>query len=149
MNTTESLIEEGIICKEVIINASLSKVWKALTEQKQIEKWFMAPDNFILEVGTTFHMTGTKNGISFPHKCTIVEVIPEKKLSYTWNMNAIDGETIVTWELELQDTATKLTLTHSQWDKVKFNTPDLSHDDYFNGWNHFTNKLKEYSETLQ
>lgn len=148
MNSTESLIEEGTICKEVIINAPLSKVWKALTEQKQIEKWFMAPDNFIPEVGTTFHMTGTKDGVSFPHTCTILEVIPEKKLSYTWNMTVIDGETIVTWELEEQGKTTKLTLTHSQWDKVKFNTPVLSHNDYVNGWNYFTNKLKEYSEIL-
>lgn len=148
MNSTETLIEEGTICKEVIINTPLSKVWKALTEQKQIEKWFMAPDNFIPEVGTIFHMTGTKDGKSFPHTCTILEVIPEKKLSYTWNMTAIDGETIVTWELEELGKTTKLTLTHSQWDKVKFNTPDLSHDDYVNGWNYFTNKLKEYSETF-
>lgn len=148
MNAIEVSTEQDTICKEIIINAPVSKVWKALTEQKQIEKWFMAPDNFIPEIGTTFHMTGTKDGESFPHTCTILEAIPEKKLSYTWNMSAIDGETIVAWELEEQGTATKLTLTHSQWNKVKFNTPSLSHNDFINGWNHFTNKLKEYSETL-
>ncbi|MBN8570756.1 MAG: SRPBCC domain-containing protein [Ignavibacteria bacterium] len=148
MNATEVLTELDTICKEIIINAPASKVWKALTEQKQIEKWFMAPDNFIPEAGTTFHMTGTKDGESFPHTCTILEAIPEKKLSYTWNMSAIDGESIVAWELEEQDKTTKLTLTHSQWDKVKFNTPSLSPDDFINGWNYFINKLKEYSETL-
>jgi len=148
MNSTEVSTEESVICKEVIINAPASKVWKALTEKEQIDKWFMKPDNFRAEAGTTFHMTGTKDGKEFPHTCTILEIIPEKKLTYTWNMTAIDGETIVSWELEEKGTATKLTLTHSQWDKVKFHTTDLSHSDFVNGWNHFTNKLKEYSENL-
>lgn len=147
MNSTES-IETDVICKEVIINAPASKVWKALTEKNLVDKWFMPPENFKAEVGNTFHMTGSKDGVTYPHTCTITELIPEKKLSYTWNMTVIDGETLVTWELQEQDGSTKLTLTHKGWDKVKFNTAELSLNDYHNGWNHFTNKLKEFSETL-
>ena len=63
-------------------------------------------------------------------------------------MSAINGETLVTWELQKEGEATKLTLTHSQWDKVKFNSDEISINDYVNGWEHFTSKLKEYSETL-
>ncbi|MBS1494148.1 MAG: SRPBCC domain-containing protein [Bacteroidetes bacterium] len=148
MNSTESAVIEGTLCKEVIINAPVSKVWKALTEKEQIDQWFMPPENFKPEIGNTFKMTGSKDGVSYPHTCTITEIIPEKILAYTWSISAIDGETLVTWELQEMNSGTKLTLTHSNWDKVKFNTTAISTNDYINGWNHFTNKLKEYSETL-
>lgn len=147
MNSAEA-IETDVVRKEVTINAPISKVWKALTEKDLIDKWFMPPENFKAEVGNTFQMTGSKDGISYPHTCTITEIVPEQKLAYTWGMTAIDGETLVTWELQKEGDGTKLTLTHSGWDKVKFNTPELSLNDYNNGWNHFTAKIKEYSETL-
>jgi uncharacterized protein YndB with AHSA1/START domain len=148
MNSADTIdVTENIICKKIVINAPASKVWKALTEKELISSWFMAPDNFKAEPGHTFHMTGTKDGKEFPHTCTVTEVISEKKLSYTWNMSAIDGETFVTWELEEQGTQTHLTLTHSGWDNASFNTADISRNDYINGWNYFVNKLKDTTES--
>lgn len=154
METTETTdtinsidVTENVICKKIIINAPVSKVWKAITEKDLIAEWFMAPDIFKAEAGCTFHMTGTKDGKEFPHTCTVTEVIPEKRLSYTWNMTAIDGETFVTWELDEINSQTHLTLTHSGWENVSFNTPDISRNDYLNGWNYFLNKLKETTES--
>jgi len=134
------------IVKEISINAPVSKVWKAISEKEQINKWFMPSEDYKPEVGNTFHMTGSKEGTEYPHTCTITEIIPEKKLSYTWGMSAIEGETLVSYELEPEGSGTKLTLTHSGWDKVKFTSNDISLTDYHNGWNHFIGKIKEYSE---
>jgi uncharacterized protein YndB with AHSA1/START domain len=140
MGNTEDVI------KEITIDAPVSKVWKALTEPEQIVNWLMPPENFELKVGTTFNMLGTSKGVEYPHICTITEIIPEKKLSYTWAVKDKLSDTLVTYELEDQNGKTKLTLTHSGWDKVKLTTEGTHRDDYNNGWEHVIPGLKKYLE---
>ncbi len=122
------------IVKEVTIDASPSQVWKALTEPQQIVKWFMPADDFVPQVGKTFHMRGKKDGVDYPHTHTITEIIPEKKLAYTWKFDGHPGETLVTYSLEEAEGKTKLTLTHSGWENVEKQHPVLSRNDYNGGW---------------
>ncbi|MBS1494147.1 MAG: SRPBCC domain-containing protein [Bacteroidetes bacterium] len=140
MNNTEPVI------KEVTIDAPVSKVWKAITEKEQIAEWLMPSNDFELKAGTTFHMTGSSKGVEYPHICTITEIVPEKKLSYTWAVKDKLSDTLVTYELEEQDGKTKVTLTHSGWDKVTLNTVGATREDYNNGWNHVLPGLQKYVE---
>lgn len=135
------------VVKELTIDAPISKVWKALTEKEQIAKWLMPSDNFELKVGTTFNMLGTSKGVEYPHICTITEIIPEKKLSYTWAVKDKLSDTLVTYELEELNGKTKLTLTHSGWDKVTLAAEGAFRDDYTNGWNQVLPGLKNYVES--
>jgi uncharacterized protein YndB with AHSA1/START domain len=144
---SEAAGESSTIVKEVIINAPLSKVWKAITEPGQIEKWLMPPENFKLEEGNEFTMTGrNKEKTVIPHFCKIIEIIPEKKLSYTWAVEDMLSETLVTYELEEQDGNTKLTLSHSGWDKVTLIKPGATRNDYNGGWASVLPGLKNYVE---
>lgn len=135
------------VIKEITINAPISKVWKSLTEKEQIEKWLMPSDDFELKVGTTFNMTGKSKDIEYPHICMITEIVPEKKLSYTWAVKDKLSDTLVTYELEEQDGKTKLTLTHSGWDKAKLITEGTYRDDYNNGWEQVIPGLKKFIES--
>lgn len=134
------------VVKEVTINTHVSKVWDALTKKEQIAKWLMPSDDFELKAGTTFNMLGTSKGVEYPHVCTIKEIVHEQKLSYTWAVKDKLGDTLVTYELEEQDGKTKLTLTHSGWDKVELTTEGASRDDYNNGWEQVIPGLKKYIE---
>lgn len=134
------------VVKETIIDAPISKVWDALTKKEQIAKWLMPSDDFELKVGTTFNMLGKSKDIEYPHVCTITEIVPEKKLSYTWAVKDKLSDTLVTYELEDQNGKTKLTLTHSGWDKAKLTTEGTHRDDYNNGWEQVIPGLKKYVE---
>jgi uncharacterized protein YndB with AHSA1/START domain len=135
------------VVKEITIDAEPSKVWKALTEKDQIGKWLMPTDNFELKVGTTFNMLGKSKGIEYPHICTVIEIIHEKKLAYTWAVKDKLSDTLVTYELEDRNGMTKLTLTHSGWDKVQLTTEGATRDDYNNGWEQVIPGLKKFVES--
>lgn len=134
------------VIKETTIDAPVSKVWDALTKKEQIAKWLMPSDNFELKLGATFNMLGKSKGVEYPHICTIKEIVPEKKLSYTWAVKDKLGDTLVTYDLEDLDGKTKLTLTHTGWDKVTLTTEGTHRDDYNNGWEQVIPGLKKYVE---
>lgn len=136
------------VVKEIILNAPVSKVWSALTEKEQIAKWLMPSEDFKLETGHTFKMTGKSKDVEYPHVCTIVEIVPEKKLVYTWAVKDKLSDTLVTYELEDSDGKTKLKLTHSGWDKAVLTEPGTGREDYNNGWEYVINtSLKNYIES--
>jgi uncharacterized protein YndB with AHSA1/START domain len=92
-------------------------------------------------------MVGNCEGETFPHTCTITEVIHERKISYTWKIDNEPGETLVTYELEKLNNKTKLTMTHSGWDKFPADTPQEARDGYADGWESIINTyLKDFVE---
>jgi len=141
MSNTEPVV------KEIVINAPVARVWKALTEPEQIIKWLMPPENFKPETGNEFKMMGNNKGVSIPHVCKIVEIVPEKKLTYTWAVEDMLSDTLVTYELEDLGDKTNLTLTHSGWDKVTLVKSPATRDDYNNGWEQVIPGLKKYVES--
>jgi uncharacterized protein YndB with AHSA1/START domain len=76
---------------------------------------------------------------------TIIVLIPNKKLSYTWTFHDVPGfpETTVSWELdEVGPNKTRVKLTHSDFTgKEKGLTSFESHD---KGWNVELSKLAKY-----
>jgi uncharacterized protein YndB with AHSA1/START domain len=76
---------------------------------------------------------------------TVLELVPNKKLSYLWTFNDVPGfpETTVTWELdEVEPNRTRVKLIHSGFTgKEKGLTSFESHRD---GWDGELNKLAKY-----
>lgn len=95
-------------------------VWDYLTKPELIVQWLM-PCDFKPEVGHEFKFT-TKpmpqfgfNGIIY---CKVLEVVPNKKLVYSWKGGPGDSEaftldSVVTWDLKETNTGTELFLEHS------------------------------------
>lgn len=66
-------------------NASIENVWKAITDKNEMKQWYFDLEEFKPVVGFEFRFTGgTEEGIQYLHICEITEVIPEKKLTYSW-----------------------------------------------------------------
>jgi uncharacterized protein YndB with AHSA1/START domain len=94
-------------------------VWEYLTKPELIEQWLMKND-FQPQVGSEFQFK-TKplpnfefDGIIY---CKVLELIPCKKLSYSWKGGPREGvinmDSIVTFTLKEVDNGTELFLEHS------------------------------------
>ncbi|MBX2897011.1 MAG: SRPBCC domain-containing protein [Cyclobacteriaceae bacterium] len=96
-----------------------NEVWEYLTQAELIALWLM-PNNFILKLGHEFQLT-TKAmpdlGLDGVFHCKVLEIVPLKKLIYSWKGGSGNGvftlDTICEWTLEPKEGGTKLCLKHS------------------------------------
>lgn len=107
------------IKSEWIYEHSPNEVWEYLTQADLIALWLM-PNNFKQVLGHEFQFQ-TKPipslGLDGVFHCKIIEIVPFKKLSYSWKGGSGNGiyilDTIVEWTLEPYGDKTKLSLKHS------------------------------------
>jgi len=77
------------------------KIWRALTQPHLIEEWLMKSD-FAPVVGHQFDFRGDWGSVD----CEVLEVEPNRSLSYTWA--AMGLESVVTWTLTPSSAGTRL-----------------------------------------
>lgn len=77
------------------------KIWRALTQPHLIEEWLMKND-FALDPGHRFTLRGDWGAVA----CQVMEIEPQKTLSYSWAANGL--ESVVTWTLTPSGTGTQL-----------------------------------------
>ncbi len=133
--------------KHIVINASQEVVFKAITDPKELTNWF--PDQAVLEakvggkVKFSFYKDEGQHGdYSGAAEGTIIEFIPNKKVSYTWEKHNTPDfpRTVVTWELEeIDDGRTRINLLHTGFESGKL----FKHDE---GWSYFLDRLRKYCE---
>lgn len=129
-------------------NASVSKVWKAITDKDDMKHWYFDLAEFKAEPGFKFQFTaGGNDGIQYVHLCEIKEVVFEKKLSYTWCYEGLQGNSLVTFELFKEADHTRLKLTHEGLETFPQNSKDFAKESFAAGWAHITGiSLKNYLE---
>lgn len=94
-------------------------VWEYLTKAELMELWLMKND-FQPIAGHDFQFRTNPipkldfDGIVY---CKVLEIVPFKKLSYSWRSGSGDGkitiDSVVVWKLEPKDKGTELFLEHS------------------------------------
>lgn len=131
---------------ETILNTPVEKVWKAISNKEEMDKWYFKTSAFKPEVGFTFQFPGEgSNGEAYIHHCEVKEVIPFKKLSYSWRYEGIPGNSLVEFELFPEGDKTKLKLTHTGVDTFVTDSPDFAKGSFEMGWSHIIGKsLPEY-----
>ncbi|HWF45169.1 MAG TPA: SRPBCC domain-containing protein [Candidatus Kapabacteria bacterium] len=134
---------------ERTLNASIAKVWDAITNNDAMKQWYFQLPEFRPEVGFEFEFEGGPPEKSYIHKCKVTEAIPQKKLAYSWRFEGYKGNSVVTFELFPEGDKTKLRLTHSGLDTfVENNNPDLDAHNFAAGWEDIIGRsLKEFVET--
>lgn len=134
----ESKTSEVVV--EKLLPHSVSKVWKALTNREQMQQWYFSLDDFKLEKGFQFKFAGKgRKGEQYTHICRITEIVPEKKLEYSWEYEGIEGYSLVTFELfEIEGNKTKLLLTHRGLETFPTDNADFAPESFNQGWNHLT-----------
>lgn len=98
---------------EIDLQHSPAKVWRALTDPALLSEWLLPVIGLKLERGATFSLkTQPHPGWDGVVNCKVLEVEPQKKISYTWVVGAM-LDTVVTFTLTPTESGTRLSIVHS------------------------------------
>jgi uncharacterized protein YndB with AHSA1/START domain len=139
---------EKTIRLERVFDAPAEKIWNALVNKGEMKNWYFDLADFRAEVGFNFQFTGGPSPErQYIHLCEIKEVVPGRKLSYSWRYQGYSGDSLVTFELVAQGEKTLLKFSHTGLESFPADNPDLAAKNFAEGWNHIVLKaLPAYVE---
>ncbi len=127
--------------KELFIKATPERVFQALTEKADLERWFLTKAEVDLRPGGAIRFEWGP-GLFEGGKILVLE--PPHRLSYTWE--ALEpSPTTITFELTAENDGTRLRLIHTgigegeNWDNY--------YTSISSGWNAHLNNLTAWLET--
>jgi uncharacterized protein YndB with AHSA1/START domain len=128
-------------------NASIERVWKAITDKDEMKQWYFDIPEFKPETGLEFSFEGGPPEKTYLHLCKITEVIPGKKITYSWRYDGYAGNSFVSFELFAEGDKTRLKLTHTGLETFPADNPDFAKKNFQQGWTSFVDdELKNYLE---
>lgn len=111
IDTTDRSQSESISF-EFDLHHSPEKVWRALTDPALLAEWLLPVIGLELEPGASFTFkTQPYPGWDGIVNCRILEIEPQRKLSYTWAVPFLD--TVVTFTLTPTASGTRLSIVQS------------------------------------
>jgi uncharacterized protein YndB with AHSA1/START domain len=108
------------------------KIWRALTQPHLIEAWLMKND-FVPAKHHRFKLSADWGAVD----CEVLEIEPNRTLSYTWAAMGLDS--IVTWTLTPTGTGTHLKMEQTGFQPGQ----DAAYNGAQYGWNKFTAALED------
>lgn len=92
--------------------APIGKVWAAFTTKEAMREWCFEVDAFKPENGFEFQFYAGKEDARYLHRCRVAEVIPQKRLAYTWRYEGYAGDSLVSFDLFSEGEKTRVKVTH-------------------------------------
>lgn len=125
---------------ERIFDAPPELVWQAITDPDMMRQWYFDLAEFRAEAGFQFEFTaGATEGTQYRHICEVTEVVPGRKLTYSWCYDRYGGLSHVTFALTPDNGGTRLKLSHTGLDTLAAEHPDFAADNFRIGWNQIIN----------
>jgi uncharacterized protein YndB with AHSA1/START domain len=112
---------------------SVAQVWPAIATRAGIEKWFFDFVGFEPKVGSEFSFFVEHDGNKYDHRSVVTEVVPEKKIAYTWRFEGHEGDSLVTMELFPENGGSRLKVTHEGLDSFP-KLPQFDRGNFAKGW---------------
>ena len=131
---------------EQVFDVTTETLWKAITQHQQMIQWYFEniPD-FKPEVGFTTQFVIKNEGRQFTHLWEIVEVIPNKKIAYTWQYKEYEGESIAVFEILEHEHQSLLRITCEGLETLPQDIPEFARESCQGGWKYFIKqRLKDY-----
>src|SRR5688500_829885 len=126
---------------ERVYNAPVERVWKAITDPNDMKQWYFDIPGFKAETGFEFQFEGGAEDRTYTHLCKITEVVPRKKLTYSWRYKGYEGNSFVTFELFPEGDKTRVKLTHAGVETYPANQPEFGKKNFEAGWNDIIGNL--------
>jgi uncharacterized protein YndB with AHSA1/START domain len=146
--TTKNELAEAVVFERTF-NAPVGRVWKALTDVEEMRQWYFNLKQFKAEVGFEFEFVVEHEGTTYHHLCKVTEVIPQKKIAYTWRYKGHEGDSLVTFELFADGNETRLKLTHQGLETFP-KTAAFARKNFEAGWTAIIDsELKQFLEGKQ
>ena len=143
--TTKTEAAKALVLERTY-HAPVARVWKALTDVDQMRAWYFDLKEFKPQVGFEFGFVVEHEGDTYDHRCQVTEVIPQKKIAYTWRYQGHEGNSLVTIELSPDGDKTRLKLTHKGLETFP-KTPAFARGNFEKGWTAIIGtELKQFVE---
>jgi len=113
------------------------KIWRALTQPHLLEAWLMKND-FVPALHQRFTLRGDWGSVA----CEVLEIEPQRSLSYTWAALGLDS--VVTWTLTPTAAGTHLKMEQTGFQPGQ----DAAYNGAQYGWNKFAAALDEVLDRL-
>ena len=120
---------------ERVLNAPSEKVWKAITAKEDMKQWYFDIATFKPELGNEFSFEGGNEGRMYTHLCKITDIVPGRKLKYSWRYKGYEGISFVTFELFPEGNKTRIKLTHEGLETFP-DLPDFRKENFVEGWSY-------------
>lgn len=128
-------MDDQPVIVEQIFNKPASKVWNAITDKDEMRHWYFDLKEFNPENGFEFSfLAGPDEDNQYLHICKIKEVIPERRISYSWRYDGYEGMSVVTFELIPEGEKTRLKLSHTELETFPESNPDFAKENFIAGW---------------
>ena len=138
-------LAEAVIIERTF-NAPVARVWKALTDVDRMREWYFDLKEFKPQIGFEFEFVVEHEGNSYHHLCRVTEVVPQKRIAYTWRYKGESGNSLVTIELSPEGEKTRLKLTHTGIETFP-KTPAYARKNFEQGWTSIIGtELKQFVE---
>jgi uncharacterized protein YndB with AHSA1/START domain len=133
---------------ERTFNATVAKVWEAITNKDAMKQWYFDLAAFKPEVGFEFQFYGqSPEGEKFLHHCKITDVVVGKKIRHSWSYENYEGMSFVKFELFDEGEKTRIKLTHEGLETFPQNNPAFAKNNFAEGWTYIIGKsLLEFVE---
>ncbi|ATY31831.1 SRPBCC family protein [Sphingomonas psychrotolerans] len=136
--------EKRIVVVEREIAYPPERLWRALTQPHLMEEWLMKND-FAPIVGHQFKLRGEWGGVL---DCEVLEVEPQRMLSYTWDFASDDPafalESVVTFTLTPTASGTHLRMEQAGFGPAQ----KQAYGGAYAGWKQFLDKLEQVSAQI-
>src|SRR5260370_6194576 len=143
--TTKNELAEAVVFERTF-NASVGRVWKALTDVEEMRQWYFNLKQFKAEGGFEFEFVVEHEGTTYHHLCKVTEVIPQKKIAYTWRYKGHESDSLVTFELFADGNETRLKLAHQALETFP-QTAAFARKNFEAGWTAIIDsELKQFLE---
>ncbi len=139
--------------KQIELNASVSRVWRAITDYQEFSQWFGVDLELPFVVGQPTHGRITCEG--YDHlimEVTVVDMVSEKLFSFNWHPYAVDPNvdyssepaTLVEFRLEPAEQGTLLTVVESGFDALPKHRRDEAYRMNDGGWTAQMTNIEKY-----
>jgi uncharacterized protein YndB with AHSA1/START domain len=141
--------------RTIDINAPIERVWRALTDAKELSAWFQVTIDGKIAPGEDVWMTSTHAehaGTRFPVR--IVEMTAPRRVVWQWHPGAVDPavdysrepRTTVTFTLERSGNGTRLSLSETGFDQISLARRAKVYKDNSQGWTEVLVWLRKHAE---
>jgi uncharacterized protein YndB with AHSA1/START domain len=137
--------------REVVVQAQVSRVWKALTDIGEFSQWFGVQAKGKFQPGARVDMVVTYRGKRIEFFVTVEEMQPERRFSWKWHPGgdqsdrpADEPPTLVVFELTPEAKGTRVKVTETGFDKISLVRRARVFEDNSGGWTEQMENLRKY-----
>ncbi|WP_297766194.1 SRPBCC domain-containing protein [uncultured Muriicola sp.] len=138
------------IVVEANFNKSANELWKALTNINEMKKWYFdVMDDFQPTVGFKINFKVHSEDRVFTHQWEVIEVVPHKKITYSWRFLEYPGASTSCFEVFGDQNSSRLQLTILVQSDFPQDIPEFKRESCIGGWDYFIQgNLKKYMAAL-